>query len=156
MMSGAQGEDASQDRLWEAIEARRVGMLSLTKSGLHAQPMIAFVERRRRRLWFIARSNTDLVRTIGEGGACMFVVQDGDLMASLAGELSVVQDRRRMARYWNAKVADWLPEGIDDPKLTMLCLNCAPIRGLRTWMAGPQPPFTRGCAGNTGSVRSDS
>lgn len=124
MSSGPQGEDATQDRLWEAIEARRVGMLSLTKSGLHPQPMIAFLERRRRRLWFIVRSDTDLVRTVGDGGACMFVLQDGDLLASIAGGLTVVEDRRRMARYWNARVADWLPEGPDDPRLTMLCLAC--------------------------------
>jgi general stress protein 26 len=133
MSNGARAEDATQDRLWEAIETRRVGMLSLTKSGLHPQPMIAFVERRRRRLWFIARSDTDLVRTIGEGGACMFAMQDGELLASVAGELSVVQDRRRMARCWNAKVADWLPEGLDDPKLTMLRLDCVDAE---LWVSG--------------------
>ena len=124
MSNGAQQGDATQNRLWDAIEARRIGMLSLTKSGLHPQPMIAFLERRRRRLWFIARSDTDLVRTVGDGGACMFVLQDGDLLASIAGELTVVEDRRRMARYWNAKVAAWLPEGLADPRLTMLRLAC--------------------------------
>jgi general stress protein 26 len=123
MADGAEGEEA-QDRLWEAIERRGIGMLDLTKSGLHAQPMIAFVERRRKRIWFIARRDTDLVRTIGEGGASLFVIQDTDLLASVAGELSVVQDRRRMARYWNARVDAWLPEGPNDARLVMLRLDC--------------------------------
>ena len=133
MVKGAHREDSTQDRLWEAIESRRIGMLGLTKSGLHAQPMIAFVERRRKRLWFIARTDTDLVRTVGAGGACMFVMQDADLLASICGELSVVQDRRRMARYWNAKVAAWLPEGMDDPRLTLLRLDCVDAE---LWVSG--------------------
>ena len=99
-------------------------MLGLTKSGLHAQPMIAFVERRRKRLWFIARSDTDLVRSVGDGASGDFVYQDGELMASISGALNVVEDRRRIARYWNAAVSAWLPEGLHDPRLTLLRMDC--------------------------------
>ena len=119
-----QRRETTNARLWQAIETLGMGMLSLTKSGLHAQPMIVFAERRRRRLWFIARLDTDLVRTIGDGGVGMFVLQDNDLLASVAGELTVVQDRRRMQRYWNPKVAGWLPEGAGDARLTMLRMDC--------------------------------
>jgi general stress protein 26 len=96
MAIGPHENSATQTRLWEAIEGRRIGMLGLTKSGLHAQPMIAFVERRRKRLWFIARNDNDLVRSVGEGGSGDFVFQDGDLMASISGALNVVEDRRRI------------------------------------------------------------
>ena len=133
MVKGLQGGDATQQRLWEAIEAKRTGMLSLTKSGLHAQPMLAFVERRRKRLWFIARTNTDLVRSIGEAGCCAFVFQDGELMASISGALRVVEDRRRMARCWNAAVSAWLPEGARGPNLTMLCMDCVDAE---VWVSG--------------------
>ena len=126
-------EDAAQDRLWQAIEMLGAGMLGLTKSGLHAQPMIAVAERRRKRLWFVARSDTDLVRTIGDGGACMFTLQSADLLASVAGELSVVRDPRRMARYWSAKVAAWLPEGPADPGLVLLRMDCVDAE---LWIAG--------------------
>src|SRR5947208_17150177 len=120
MAVGVHETDATQTRLWEAIEKRGIGMLGLTKSGLHAQPMIAFVERRRKRLWFIVRRDTDLVRSIGDGGSGDFIFQDGALMASIAGSLNVVDDRRRMARCWNPAVAAWLPEGLHDPGLTLL------------------------------------
>lgn len=133
MVNGMHDSDATQARLWEAIETRRIGMLSLTKSGLHAQPMIAFLERRRKRLWFIARTDTELVRSIGDGGSCAFVVQDGDLMASIGGALNVVVDRPRMARCWNAAVAAWLPEGLHDPRLTMLRMDCADAE---VWISG--------------------
>src|SRR5260221_2643365 len=102
MATRPQQNDVTQARLWEAIEAKRIGMLGLTRSGLHAQPMIAFVERRRKRLWFIARNDTDFVRSVGDGASGDFIFQDGELMSSISGALNVVQDRRRMARYWNA------------------------------------------------------
>jgi general stress protein 26 len=125
--------DATQTRLWEAIEARRIGMLGLTKSGLHSQPMIAFVERRRKRLWFIARRDTDLVCSIGDGGSGDFIFQDGDLMASISGSLQVVEDRRRMARCWNPAVAAWLPEGLRDPGLTLVRMDCIDAE---VWISG--------------------
>lgn len=124
---------ATHARLWQAIEARGMGMLSLTKSGLHAQPMIVFAERRRKRLWFIVRVDTDLVRSVGDGGVGMFVLQEEDLLASVAGELTIVQDRRRMARYWTPKVAAWLPEGPNDARLTMLRMDCVDAE---LWVAG--------------------
>lgn len=133
MADSARGNEVTQIRLWDAIERRQIGMLALTKSGLHAQPMIAFVERRRKRLWFVARSDTDLVRSIGDGGCSAFVLQDGDLMASVAGALSVVDDRRRIARYWNAAVAAWLPEGLHDPRLTLLRMDCVDAE---VWLSG--------------------
>lgn len=46
-------------------------------SGLHAQPIIARRDRRRKQLWFVARRDTDLVRSIGEAVACMFAAQEG-------------------------------------------------------------------------------
>ena len=126
-------EETTQDRLWQAIDARRAGLLGLTKSGLHAQPMIAFAERRRKRLWFIARTDTDLVRSIGDGGVGMFTLQDTDLFASVAGELTIVQDRRRMARLWTPTIAGWLPEGPHDARLTLLCMDCVDAE---LWVSG--------------------
>jgi general stress protein 26 len=133
MVNRAHENDAAQTRLWESIERHGMGMLGLTKSGLHAQPMIAFVERRRKRLWFITRSDTDLVRSVGDGASGDFVLQDGGLMASIAGSLSIVEDRRRMARYWNAAVAAWLPEGPRDAGLTLLRMDCIDAE---VWLSG--------------------
>ena len=130
---GGRGGDATQQQLWDAIEGRRVGMLELSRSGLHAQPMLAFVERRRKRMWFMARRDTDLVQSIGEGGCSAFVFQDSDLLASISGALRVVEDRARMARYWNPAVAAWLPDGLHDPKLTLLCMDCVDAE---VWIAG--------------------
>jgi general stress protein 26 len=133
MVNDWQGRDSALSRLWDAIETRRIGMLGLTKSGLHAEPMLAFVERRRKRLWFVARTDTDMVQSVGGGAPCMFVLQDDALIASIAGELCLVEDRRRMLRCWNAKVAAWLPEGPHDARLTMLRMDCVDAE---VWISG--------------------
>lgn len=125
--------EATQQQLWEAIERRRAGMLSLTSSGLHAHPVLAFVERRRKRLWFFASRENDLAREVGDGASCAFVFQDGDLMASISGALFLIDDRRRMARLWNPAVAAWVGEGLHDPALTLLRMDCVDAE---VWMAG--------------------
>jgi general stress protein 26 len=127
------GLDTTQDQLWSAIDRRPAGMLSLTKSGQHAQPMLAFVERRRKRLWFIASRDNDLTREVGDGASCAFVVQDGDLMASISGALHMVDDRKRLARLWNPTVAAWMAGGLEDPKLTLLRMDCIDAE---VWVSG--------------------
>jgi len=133
MVDDWEGRDGAISRLWDAIAARGIGMLGLTNSGLHAQPMLAFVERRRKRLWFVARTDTDLVQSVGAGAPCMFVLQDDGIIASVAGELCLVEDRRRLLRCWNSKVAAWLPEGPHDRRLTMLRMDCVDAE---VWISG--------------------
>jgi general stress protein 26 len=119
-----EGGDTLESRLWEVIRARSLGMLSLTKSGLHSQPVVAFLERNRNRLWFVAQGDSEMVRSVGEGGSAMFVVQDGDMLASIGGAMRIVEDRRRIERLWNATARTWHPEGLHDPRLVVLCMDC--------------------------------
>jgi general stress protein 26 len=74
-----------------------------------------------------------LVCSIGDGGSGDFIFQDGELMASISGSLHVVEDRRRMARCWNPAVAAWLPEGLHDPRLTLVRMDCVDAE---VWISG--------------------
>ena len=114
---------AVEHRLWDDIERHQTGMLGLAEETA-LQPMTAFVEREGERLWFFARSDTELARRIGQGGEGMFVFQQRDLQATITGQLSVKRDEARIAKYWNAVVAAWYPQGKDDPRLTMMRLEC--------------------------------
>ncbi len=116
---------AVQTRLWDEIKkGGGTGMLGLTKSGDHYQPMTAFVERDTNQIWFFTRKDTGLVRDLGEAGSAMFVFQADKLQACIGGGLAVAFDRERMDRYWNPVVAAWYPDGKDDPQLTMLRMDC--------------------------------
>jgi general stress protein 26 len=113
-----------EDRLWKAVEKRGTGMLGLTASGQHFQPMTAFVERGAGQLWFFARSDTDMTRDVGDGASAMFVFQDDHLQACIGGGLTLSRDPERLEKYWNTVVAAWYPAGKDDPLLAMIRMDC--------------------------------
>lgn len=114
----------AQDRLWDAVEKHQIGMLGLVGDGHHFQPMTAFLERETNQLWFFTYDDTDLARSAQGGGTAAFIFQTREVQACIDGTLGLERDRTRMDRYWNAHVAAWYPEGKDDPRLTMLRLDC--------------------------------
>lgn len=116
---------AVERRLWDDIERHQIGMLGVVGGAEHhTQPMTAFVEPEREQIWFFTRVGADLARQAGDGHPAMFVFQQRELQACIAGELSLHHDPLRIAKYWNAVVAAWYPQGKDDPSLTMMRLNC--------------------------------
>jgi general stress protein 26 len=119
---------AVETRLWDAIEKERTGMLGLVGSDQHFQPMTAFLERESQEIWFFTYVDTDLAEAAQSGGHAMFVFQQKDLQACIGGRLTVSADRERMDRYWSPMVAAWYPEGKDDPRLTLLRLDCEDAR----------------------------
>jgi len=113
-----QGEVA--EKFWKAIEEHRTGMLGLTGSTEHFQPMTAFVEPDTNTIWFFTRTDTDLAESAAGGAEAMFHFQSKAVYACVDGRLSVDHDQARIDKYWNAHVAAWYPDGKDDPKLTLL------------------------------------
>lgn len=126
-MSDKSPTDADvQDRLWKAIDHTHTGMLGLSGDENHFQPMTAFVEKEDGRLWFYTYRTSDLAQAVGSGGAeGAFIFQGKDVYASLGGKLTLRHDAERIQRYWNVHVAAWYPEGKDDPRLTLVCLDVA-------------------------------
>ena len=116
---------AVERRLWDDIERHQIGMLTLVgRQDHHTQPMTAFVERESRELWFFTGADTAMARAIAEGAPALFVFNHKELQASICGELNLLHDEARIAKYWNAVVAAWRPQGKDDPRLTMMRLDC--------------------------------
>ena len=124
MVERADDGDTLEGLLWEALETRGVGFLGLTKSGLHPLPAVVFVDRRRRRLWLAAAGDSELVRSVGDGGAAIFTAQGPGLLASVGGNLTIEEDPRRLARLWTAQAQAWRPEGPRDPGICLLAMEC--------------------------------
>jgi general stress protein 26 len=116
---------AVEKRLWKEIEDARFGMLGLTNSNQHFQPMTAHAEPETGKIWFFTLKDTDLAKAVEDGANAMFTIQakDGDFQACIGGHLMQMRDPARIDKYWNAVVAAWYPEGKDDPRLTLLCLD---------------------------------
>jgi general stress protein 26 len=113
-----------QDRLWNAIEKHQIGMLGVLGDNHHFQPMTAFLERETNQIWFFTYNDTDLAQTAQAGGEAAFIFQTREVQACVDGRIELVHDRARIDRYWNAHVAAWYPDGKDDPRLTLLRLDC--------------------------------
>lgn len=109
-----------EEKLWKAIEHHRTGMLGLTESHQHFQPMTAFAEPESQTVWFFAPADGDITTAAGSGAEAMFHFQSREVYACMDGRLSVDNDRERIERFWNPAVAAWYPKGKDDPNLTLL------------------------------------
>lgn len=116
---------AVERKLWDEIEKHDTGMLGIVGGAPHhAQPMTAFPEPEHGQIWFFTRTDTDLAREVTDGKAAMFVFQQKEIQACIAGQLTLQHDPARIDKYWNAVVAAWYPGGKSDPKLTLLRLDC--------------------------------
>lgn len=113
-----------QDRLWNAIEKHQIGMLGVLGDNHHFQPMTAFLERDTNEIWFFTYNDTDLAQATRGGAEAAFIFQTREVQACVDGRIEAVHDRARIDRYWNAHVAAWYPGGKDDPRLTLLRLDC--------------------------------
>ncbi|HEY9235288.1 MULTISPECIES: pyridoxamine 5'-phosphate oxidase family protein [Phenylobacterium] len=128
---------AVEQRLWEDIERHQIGMLGLLgRLDHHTQPMTAFVERDARTLWFFTSIDSGMAKAVAEGAPALFTFNHKEIQASISGVLDLVHDEARIAEYWNAVAAAWRPGGKDDPRLTLLRLDC---REAEVWLsqAGP-------------------
>ena len=119
--------EAAEKRLWAEIDKLHTGMLGIVDGEpQHFQPMTAFSEREAGRIWFFTRTDTDMSKDVAQPRQAMFIIQskDQELQACISGELTQQLDRAKLDEYWNAHVAAWYPEGKDDPRLTLLRLDC--------------------------------
>jgi general stress protein 26 len=127
-----------EDRLWAEIDKGRFGMLGLVGQSMHFQPMTAFTEKTEGKIWFFTYKDSDLARKIGDRAKAMFVVQskDQDMQACVGGVLSIDHDVDRIEEFWGPMIAAWFPEGKEDPRLTLLRLDCSDAQ---VWLteAGP-------------------
>lgn len=113
-------------RLWKTLDHERIGMLGLVGQGSgYFHPMTAFCEDEVRTIWFFTRRDTELVRSLVQGGKAMFnlVAKDRELWACIGGTITEQHDAGRIDKYWGPVVSAWFPDGKDDPELTLLRLD---------------------------------
>ena len=115
----------ARDRMWDEIDDVRVGMLGLTGSDQHLQPMTAYTDREANALWFISASDTDLVRATASLSGARYVTggKDGDFWVDVTGRLSVVEDQAKLDELWNAFAAAWFKDGKESPRVTLLRMD---------------------------------
>lgn len=123
--------EAAEKRLWSEIDKLHTGMLGIVDGEpQHFQPMTAFADREAGRIWFFTRTDTDMAQDVATARQAMFIMQskDQEMQACISGQLVQQLDRAKLEAFWNPHVSAWYPEGKDDPRLTMLCLQADEAR----------------------------
>lgn len=114
-----------RERLFDALDDTRVGMLGIDDSGQHMQPMTHFLDRDDSCMHFISATDTDLVRSLADGPRrAHFTLQDkGELYACIDGTLAQVEDPARLDALWSPAAAMWFDGGKDDPRVALLRMS---------------------------------
>jgi general stress protein 26 len=125
MASLTEAREAPERQLWEEIGKIHAGMLGIEGSHMHFQPMAPHVDTKTSTIWFFTKTDTDLVRHVGNGAMAHFCVvgKDHDYHACLAGRMEVRKDKAKIDEFWSAMTAAWYEGGKDDPLLTLLALR---------------------------------
>ncbi|RED13750.1 pyridoxamine 5'-phosphate oxidase family protein [Pontivivens insulae] len=113
-----------EKQFWDQLDGHTAGMLGVSDSGQHMQPMSHFIDRDEKRLYFFTSRDTDLVRALRPGATAHYTfVNDGhDYHCCMKGALTISNDRAKIDEYWSAVVDAWF-DGPRDPQLTLLALD---------------------------------
>ncbi|MBV2358412.1 pyridoxamine 5'-phosphate oxidase family protein [Thalassococcus sp. CAU 1522] len=124
--------------MWRRLQDTRAGMLWITGSDQHPQPMTHFADEESEAIWFITAADTDLVAALGPGSEASFVYQSekGDYHASIRGPLVIYHSDEKLDELWSTPVAAWFEQGRDDPRVTLLRMT---PREAAVWASDSNP-----------------
>jgi general stress protein 26 len=112
-----------QEKLWDAIEAVRTGMLTTEGSdGLESRPMSASVERETSTLWFITRIDSAKTHEIADDAQVNVAFGDpkANNWVSVTGIARVVRDAAKAKELWSPFAEAWMPEGPEAPTTALI------------------------------------
>lgn len=110
-----------QERLWDAIEDLRTGMLTTEGAdGLESRPMSASVDRATGSLWFITRIDSTKTQEIADDAHVNVAFAGSSKWVSLTGTARVVRDAAKARELWSPFAEAWMPEGPDAPTTALI------------------------------------
>lgn len=73
-------------------------------------------------LWFITSDELAFTRELPSRPHVnvSFADNQGRLYISVAGQARLIKDRSKASQLWTPAIATWLPDGLDDPHLTLI------------------------------------
>ncbi len=111
------------EKLKELIEGIDFCMLTTIDTGqLRSRPMSTQEVDADANLWFFTSEDTHKVDEIEKDGRVniSYAQPDKDRYVSVSGTAEMVKDRAKIEELWSPILKAWFPEGLDDPKLTLL------------------------------------
>jgi len=104
-------------------------MVTHSEAGeLHVRPMALLGEPNKFEgsLWFFAASDSGKLREMSADSTSLVFQSDRDsAYLYLTGQAEQVQDRAKMKELYTPIVRTWFPDGLDDPRLTLIRFDAA-------------------------------
>jgi len=115
-----------QERIWAALAAHPVYMVSLVTEGdIRTRPMSGHLDRDHHRLLFITHRHTGIIgaalRSPSVGVAISH--EDRNFYAAISCSASEIPGRETLRQVWTPMASAWFPNGPDDPDATLLALT---------------------------------
>ncbi|QQL51425.1 pyridoxamine 5'-phosphate oxidase family protein [Mucilaginibacter ginkgonis] len=112
------------EKLRKLVDSIRTGMLTTYNAaeGFHSRPMGTAQVDVDGNFWFFTNEFSPKVQEISVDNTVSITYSDiaQNIYVSLTGVATTVDDRAKMKELWNPYVEIFFPDGIDDPKLTLL------------------------------------
>lgn len=111
--------------LWDELSKVEAGMLGITGSGQHMQPMAHHVDAEGSCLWFLTTRDTDLAQALKPDSTAHFVIisQPQDFYACMSGSIAERENKAVLDALWETSAADHFVDGKDDPALMLMSLE---------------------------------
>lgn len=125
MSDTRQASTEPESQLWEQLNGHTAGMLGVSGSGQHMQPMVHMAAPEEKALYFFTSKSSDLVKTLKPGAIAhyTYVAKDHDYHACMKGNLTISDDPAKKDEYWSPIVGAWFEGGKTDPDLALLRLD---------------------------------
>jgi general stress protein 26 len=115
-----------QERIWSALDAHPVYMVSLiAEGGLKTRPMSGHLDREHHRLLFITHRHTGIIGAALRSPAISIAIsqEDRNFYAAIACTAAELPGRDLLRQIWTPMASAWFPNGPDDPDATLLALT---------------------------------
>ncbi len=110
--------------LKDKIEDVRIAMLVTVNANheIHSRPMGTADLDEEGNIWFFTNEYSSKVDEISHENKVVVTYSNpsNNTYLSIKGTASLVDDREKMKKLWNPIIKAFFPDGIDDPKLTLL------------------------------------
>lgn len=119
-------ESDFQDRIWAALDAHRVCMVTTAAAGeIRTRPMTALIDREGHRLLFITHRTTGaLEAALASPGVSIAISnEDRNFYAAISCVATESGDRDLLGQVWTPLASAWFPGGADDPDAALLILT---------------------------------
>ncbi len=115
--------------LKDKVEDVRIAMLVTVNQNheIHSRPMGTVDVDEEGDIWFFTNEFSPKVAEVSHENKVLLTYSHpgNNTYLSIKGTASIVEDREKMKKLWNPIIKAFFPDGLDDPKLTLLKVTTA-------------------------------